>query len=370
MAASSPGDRVRVLHLIDVLPGSDGRCLHHQVRRTIEGLPADCEHVLLEVGAGERSQPELPETHGRIGTMGDRMLANGEALQDVLDTWSHRAGPFDLVHAWGTRSLHLRSTCDDGPPCIGTLDTATLRETLIEALLRLHSSTRLQVQAGCAGMVKVLQKAGLGELDLACRPFGTDLLPVDAGQRESRRAQWGADEQTLVFGVFGDPKHWTSLRTLVGVPTRFALVGRSVRIVAHPESDGFQQCRTWLQSMGNDRLLVADESMDTPWSMLPHVDAVLLQGTSGRRGEAMGMLPLAWSLGSGLPILLGHGHPADRELEGNPGIFRSVDRDENGATRWVMARTEANEATPASDLRIDEARWCEQVRCDYDSLMA
>lgn len=370
MAASSPGDHVRVLHLIDVLPGSDGRCLHRQVRRTIEGLPADWRHVLLEVGAGERRQPELPETSGRIGTMGDRMLANGESLQDVLDSWSHQSGPFDLVHAWGTRSLHLRSTCDDGPPCIGTLDAVTLRGPLIQALLRLHGSTRLQVQVGCSGMVKVLQRAGLGAIDLAMRPFGVDPPSVGAGHTATRPAAWDADEGTVVFGVFGDPKQWAPLRSLMGVPARLALVGRSVRVVAHPDIHGFQQCLSWLQSMDHGNLLVEDASMDAPWSVLPHLDAILLPGTSGRRQESMGMLPLVWSMMSDHPILLGHGHPAAEELAGHPDIFRSVDLDENGATRWLLARTGAVAEPTSSGLCIDEAGWCERVRADYEALLA
>ncbi|MAB83580.1 MAG: hypothetical protein CMJ24_09130 [Phycisphaerae bacterium] len=369
MVASSRGDLVRILHLIDVYPGSDGRCLHRQLRRTLHGLAGDgFEHVVLEVGAGDRRQPQLPRTSGRIGTMGDRMLANGEALQDVLDSWTHLHGRFDLVHAWGSRSIQLRSTCDEAPPCIGTVDSIRLGATQRQSMLRLQDSCRFQLQVGCEGVVEALRARGLGRLDMQVRPFGVDVFDAMNVDRD-RRAEWGADDDTIVFGVLGDPVGWTHLRSLLGVPARLAIGGHPIRILTHPDVYGFDLCRDWLESMGHGDKLVVDSDLAGHRTPISSADVLLVPGTSGRRDEVMGVLPLLWSMKAGKPVLLGHGHPAESHLVDHPDVFTAVDRDENTATRWTLDRTSMACDVDTECPVATEADWCDRIRCDYASIV-
>ncbi|MAA51737.1 MAG: hypothetical protein CMJ41_01580 [Phycisphaerae bacterium] len=351
---------VRVLHLVDIQPGTDGRCLHRLVRRTVEGLQGCGEHVVLEVGGGERRQPYLPRTSGRLGP--SRMLVgggvSGEPLWRVLEVWANAGRPFDLVHCWGDASLRLRAACAGGPPTYCTLDSMVLDASMMIDVHDLSGIVPLEIQVGSVGMVDALHEAGL-ELEVAVVPFGLD---VDRSSADPvRRDSWGVDDGTMVFGVVGDRIGKASLGSLVGVPVRLAASGRDVRIIASEETGGFADCRRWLHDMDRKGLLVADDMTQAAGSS---VDFALAQGTTGRCGEVTGLLAILESLDASRPVLLGHGHPACRELSECDAVFSGMDHAETDAARWLLSRS-GDQRVDASGLLSDVSTWCGSLAGRY-----
>ena len=149
-----------------------------------------------------------------------------------------------------------------------------------------------------------------------------------------------------------------------------ALLGRSVRVVVHPEVDGLGRCQDWLGQMGCERVLVEDARAATPWSVVSSFDATMVAGATGRRRDAAGMLPVLWSMAAGRPVLMASGHPGAEEFADCRGVLCDVDARENLATKWILDRLSDKTLDCTSPLRIDEAAWCQQILSDYESLVA
>jgi len=329
----------------------------------MDGMSGGHEHVLLEVGAGDRRQPELPRTAGRLGPAYALDALQGGPLGRVLDAWRAAGRPIDLVHVWGDRSLRLRAACLGGPPTLATLDSMTLDAPFIDDLHELDSVTSLSLQVGSSGMADSLYDAGV-EFELAVRPFGLDAS--SHGRDPARREAWGAGEDTAVFGLVADRVGQTSLRPLLGVPARLAIMGRSVRIVAPGGAEDLAACRRWLQGMGHGEHLIADDTVHHPAS-IASLDAVMVQGSSGRCGQVAGLLPILESLAESRPVLLGHGHPAVGDLTGCPLVCRDVDHRENEACRWLLSDA-PDVSDGVGDVFVDVPVWCERLQQDYASL--
>jgi hypothetical protein len=299
--------------------------------------------------------------------MPTRLVGAREAFRRFMETWIRRTGNFDLVHAWGLRSLHLLSTCPEVDRCIGTIDAIDLHPRVVTSLQDLQHTLSLQLQVGCDGLRRWLINAGLSSLTMPLRPPSVRVEDLDMESRSDWRAAWDVDDETIVLGIPGNPKEWVNLRSLVGVPARLSLLGYKVRLLAHPLVHAFDTCRTCAGTIGFEDLVVAEEAMSNPWKILPALDVVLLPGTTGRRREAMGMLPLAWAMAAGRPVLLGHGHPAANSLQDHPGVYLNVDHDENLATRWLLDHLEQDTTIdPPDGFMIDFPQWVDQLRRDYE----
>lgn len=358
---------VRVLHLIEVEPEAGGQCLQRLLRESVEGMPG-IDHEILEVGGGPRRQRELPATRGRIGMMRTRLLGARAPFRRFVERWEYEVGEFDLVHAWGLRALQLATALDRPRRCLGTVDAARFSSQVVRSLHGLKSGGTVRLQLGCKGMQDLAEDAGLHAAGLDIRVPGVDASSLDETARSTWRDAWGVEDDTIVLGVLGDPPGWTNLRSMMGVPSRLALMGLDLRIMAHPATARFHETRDWAESMGMSGQVREEEAMCEPWKVLPALDGVLLPGSPGHSRDMFGMLPLAWSLASNHPILLGDGHPAGSMLKDHDSVFTGVDRNENDAVRWLLARLDSSgTSTSCPGLFVDMPAWIECLQSDYES---
>ncbi len=340
---------VRVLHLVDIQPGTDGRCLHRLVHRTIDGLQARGEHVLLEVGGGARRQPCLPPTSGRLNQTRLVSGLSGQPLWRVLEAWADAGHPIDLIHCWGDASLRLRAACGGGPPTLCTLDSMEIDASLPVDLIELSHLVPLELQVGSSGMADALRAYGL---EVGVAPFGFDIERSEMDP--DRRRAWGAGDETLVFGMIGDRLPRASLRSLIGVPVRLAVAGGDVRVVAPEWTGGFEDGLRWLDDMDRGQLLVRE---DVTQGGISSIGCALAQGTTDRCGEIVGLIPILEALAASRPVLLGRGHPAAAELAATGAVFAGVDDAESDAARWL--REGSARRVDAGGLLVDMTTWCE-----------
>jgi hypothetical protein len=335
---------MRVLHLVDVHSSCSGPILHQAVRSCIDSMP-EHDHVVFEIGGGERGTVLSERAVGRIPPLLKvrPLTGNAHPLTLFLDAQSP---PVDMVQSWGQASTSLSATCCSGLHRVAMLDAFSLTPGFAQEL-RVASDMVL----GCTvlGSARRLIESGVTATRVHHLPPVVQ-WPV-ADDRAAWRERWGACDDTIVLGVLDEPRGTAGLRQVAHVVSRLGLLGERVRLVVSPESARLEDTQRWLTVLGFPDTLVADEAVDRAWNVLDAIDVVVVGG--GRDVEIAGSSGLSLARAAGRPILLGSGHPATEEELGSEDVFVECDRNEDTASAWVRSRWRSvdpvTDATPLVD---------------------
>ncbi len=168
-----------------------------------------------------------------------------------------------------------------------------------------EGATQIASLLGCAQVVRQINHA------TRC-PFAQHIItqahqdadrptPID---RDAQRKQWGVEEDTIVVALLGDrfDQIDTSAAMMAMALTQEALHAvqpdrADVRLLCHPlakcRADAAELCRL----LSVDHLLIQDEAIAMPWSMLHACDVALTPMPS----EAG--LSMLWAQAMGLPVI-------------------------------------------------------------------
>ena len=335
---------MRVLHLVDVHSSCSGPILHQAVRSCIDSMP-EHDHVVLEVGGGERDT-----------VLGDRAVVRIPPLLKVrpLTGSAHPLAQFlkaqsahvDLVQSWGQASTSLSATCCGGLRRVAMLDAFSLTPAFAREL-RVASDMVL----GCTvhGSARRLIDSGVTATRVHHLPPVVQ-WPV-ADDRAAWRDRWGACDDTIVLGVFDEPRGTAGLRQVAHVVSRLGLLGERLRLVVSPESARIEDTHRWLTVLGFPDTVVEDDAVDRAWNVIDAIDVVVVGG--GRDVEIAGSAGLCLARAAGRSILLGSGHPAAEEERDSEDVFVDCDRNEDKASAWARSRWRmvdpVTDATPLAD---------------------
>ena len=125
----------------------------------------------------------------------------------------------------------------------------------------------------------IVRSVGAGLADAAPRAPRED--------RCSLRRRWGADDETLVVGVFGPTPSSTDFRRASDVVGIAAVRGARVMLVGHPASARAARSLRWMAEVGLDRMpLVLDQRLAEPWEVADALDLGLILGDGARTAGA------------------------------------------------------------------------------------
>ena len=336
-----------MLHLVDVHAGCSGPMLHQVVRSCIQSMP-EHDHVLLEVGGGERGTVLSSKAAGRIPSLtAVRPLArSSHPLTRFLAAQPHR---FEVVQSWGPESSRLSAMCCSGSHRVAMLDAFSSTPSYVRELRAVSDMVLCTTVLGAA---RRLIRSGI----TAARVH--HLPPVitwpGSDDRSARRASWDADDETMVVGVLDEPRGTAGLRQVAHVVSRLGLLGVRIRLVVHPDIARLEDTSRWLTVLGFPDTLVVDAVIDRPWKVIDALDVVVIGG--GRDVEIAGSVGLCLARTAGRSILLGSGHPAAEEEHEGDDVFVDCDCNEDKASAWIRSRWKTAEVRASGDRLVDGLR--------------
>jgi hypothetical protein len=194
------------------------------------------------------------------------------------------AGAQPRLAVWG--SPHCAAICSDLSPdltwvpfgSLGRLPEVLGRRLAGVRALAPDQETADRLRHRYDGLRVVVLPPGLATKGIALGP---------AIARSALRAEWRADEETLVVGAIGPAPAWTDYRRAADVVGIAAVRGAKVLLVGHPDSARAWRTRRWMQEVGLERHpLLVDERIARPWELATGLDAGLLLGDGARTAGA------------------------------------------------------------------------------------
>lgn len=240
-------------------------------------------------------------------------LAALPALRRAL----RRDGGVDAVHAWSLSACAAAGVLVPRLPRTLTL-TQGMTERGWATLRRLVAMRRTRPER-----VEVLSEARRVEASEAGIPG--DLLhvvppDVDASllrmaDRAACRAAWGADDDTHVIALLGDPPPAPdALRADLGLGLVYETVGHAlgrrprVLMIKHPLAYRRLPAQQMMDNYGVGEILAQDARVAAPWLVLPGCDTALFVGDSA------GGLGLRWAMAAGVRIVAERGPTVEEWL--------------------------------------------------------
>lgn len=143
------------------------------------------------------------------------------------------------------------------------------------------------------------------------------------GRRARVRRELGLTRDGIVALLAGDPSEWVDLSYTARALAMIRVGGAHLRFVVSPCAAHIDKARAFLARAVHDESIIVDARADTPWELLPALDAVIVDRDGairapldcrGWRGadefapttaEAgrVSPLPALWGLACGLPVL-------------------------------------------------------------------
>ncbi len=339
---------MRVLHLIDPSGPGGGACTLKLAADVLASTP-EVHHEVLVIGNGRHVAQARRcglEPRGRMGAPLNRPgLALG-ALRGLLRSEERDSGSYDFVHAWTLTSA-------------GAALRAGARRVLVTAAAAApldHADRgrlrRAEVIGLGPGAARRLAAAGVpvrGAL-----PVVADRGAIDFDQRPLLRQEWGVDETCFVVGLLGDPPGAADGEFAISAAGRAALAGRDVRLILHHESAPPGGMRRWLRKLCLGHLVVADDRMGEPWRAAAGLDAAIFAprripargvarwwsppglGDPWRTTTPPTLLPLAWAMAAGLPVIASRVEGLEELLDDGASALLHVPGDFNAASAAIL----------------------------------
>jgi hypothetical protein len=299
---SAAATSMRILHLADPETSDGSGCTLRMLADVVGGVEAT--HDVLIVGGRAETVAARRSGLRPIGHVCPPRavpLAGIGTLRSLIDRRERVSGRYDLVHAWTPRATVLAAGAARDRRLLITAVPPSGRSTrrLLRSLLRRSSVT----------VVALSTPAAEQWIDLGRRP--KDVLTLtpgvdprcNGGDRRSRRERWGVDDHTFVVAMPGDPAGSADALSAVAVILRFAVTGRPGRIVIHPGAANRARALEWAREAGCRSLLVLDEDVSRPWTMLDGADAVLRMGHTMNGCAAPWAGPLLWGMARARPTV-------------------------------------------------------------------
>ncbi len=321
--------------------------LHQVVRSCIQSMP-EYDHVVLEVGGGGGGTVLSSEAVGRIPSLAPvrPLTRSSHPLTRFLAAQPHR---FELVQSWGPESSRLSAMCCGGSHRVAMLDAFSSGTSYVREL---RAASDMVLCTTVLGAARRLIASGI----TAARVH--HLPPVitwpDSDDRSEHRASWDADDETMVVGVFDEPRGTAGLRQVAHVVSRLGLLGERVRLVVHPDNARLEDTSRWLTVLGFPDTMVVDAVIDRPWTLIDALDVVVIGG--GRDVEIAGSVGLCLARTTGRSILLGSGHPAAEEEHEADDVFIDCNCNEDKASAWIRSRWKTAKVEATGDRLVDGLR--------------
>lgn len=324
---------MHVLHLVD--PGSlgGGGTTLRLVADLVARQPSVRQTALV---MGSLRHVDLARRCGLdpVGSVRSPLAATGWAARplvralDAIDAAARAAGddPVDLVHAWSLPSAVAATLAAGDRPCLATLSVGPPNDLSTWDAARRLRDHRIRFTATSAAVAGELTALGIAPDRVAVLPAAVDPETVAEDREQVRRrlrSRWGIADETFAIGLFSEPLAWGDARLAADIVARVAACDRDVRVVVHPAARRRADAERWARRVHLGDLLVVDDDLAEPWSVVPAFDAVIAAGggttplapddvagpwrlafgTVRRRSPMPGVVPLLWAMAGGVPVI-------------------------------------------------------------------
>lgn len=318
---------MRILHLLDSGSPGVGATLLRLAAEPLSRIRS-IEHVAIVVG--NEQDVALAErcgvpVAGRIPAPLRRPLLGRRALRSTLEHFREAGRGVDLIHTWSADSLlaalsiapdvRLLATLPIGP--VAGLSTTALALALEQRPAALTALTpQIASEFGLAGIaddrIRVIEPA-----------VNPGMLAGRDAARHALRQRWGAGSRTLVLGLLAEPPRWSDARLGATIATIVALAGYEVKLVTHSSAMRRSETHRWLRDAELEEILVVEDQLAEPWSIVHGLDAALVLGADASSDDlhAMGgafswlvgggrqphpspsVMPMLWAIAAGVPVV-------------------------------------------------------------------
>ncbi len=214
-----------------------------------------------------------------------------------------RMGRFDAVHCWSAGALSLAACLwRDTPRVLSLTATPAKRGVRWLRVLTAERGAATTLLPISATIRQALLSGGVKPSAVHVLRPGIDLARAGQADRQSLRAQWGAqDPADKVIALLTDnPRYPDAL--MVGLAFTAAnncdtLSGFRLRLLLHPAQAGRRVVEDQMRYQGQASSVIQEPRLDEPWAVLAGCDLALALDPNG------GGLSALWAMAANTPII-------------------------------------------------------------------
>ena len=318
---------MRIVHVIDPVSPGGGGCTLRLAADVIAAQPGS-EHVVIVIGhAGHAALARSCglRVRGHVPAPARLPLLAAPALKTALRNLNEEAR-IDRVQTWTLSSLLLVCGVTDPQRVHGYLPvgpTADFSWLRLRGRLRGRPASVMAASAWIAAECAPVLGMEASEIRVEAPGVNPSVVFDDGSRRAAIRHAMGVTDECFLVGLLSEPGSWADAWPAANAAMRLHVMGRNVRLLVAPSVRRRPGTEAWLRDLGVRSMMIVDDQVMMPWTMLPAFDAVLLpggnvapeprldpptlsrwiMGTRGAPRPCPGVLPLLWACAAAVPIV-------------------------------------------------------------------